>query len=167
MGRRDPWSLGSGLSGRAAAVEPSPEGVGGSSASQMKELALRTYAVATGDFPISIGIDSKDLPACEVGVGDVWIVREGKAPEAMPVQIDADPANHSQSIEVPAPQDLQACDLVLSIQCWFGEDAAQNACYEIKVTSNTAYLATTKVAKPTIDPSLVVLIFQYQPNRDG
>jgi hypothetical protein len=132
----------------------------------MKELALRTYAVATGDFPISIGIDSMDLPACEVGVGDVWIVREGIAPEAMPVQIEADPANHSQFFEVPAPKDLQPCDLVLSIQCWFGEDAAQNACYEITVTSNTAYLATTKVAKPSIDPGLAVLIFQYQPNRD-
>lgn len=133
----------------------------------MREVALRTYAVASGDFPISIVVDSTDLPACEVGVGEVWIVREGEPPEAMQLQIEADPAKHSQSIEVLEPSDLQSCDLVLSIQCWFGDDSPESAFYEIKVTSNTAYLATTRVAKPTINPGLVVLIFQYQPNQDA
>lgn len=85
----------------------------------------------------------------------------------MQLQIEADPAKHSQSIEVLEPPDLQPCDLVLSIQCWFGDDSPESAFYEIKVTSNTAYLATTRVAKPTINPGLVVLIFQYQPNQDA
>lgn len=128
----------------------------------MQTVGLRTYQVKSGDFPVEVAIRANNLKACRAIASEVQIVKGGTLSGSITVTVTNDAANQACSHQIPQPDKQPPCDLVQTVHCWFDDSAPDNASYELTIRPRAGTLAKTTVSKPTINPGIAVLVFQYQ-----
>ena len=128
----------------------------------MKQTGIRTYLVRKADFPISIVIRARKLDACDAVVSDVHVVKDGALIDQFTVTVVDDDETLSKSYEIRKQKQKPACDLLQTLNGWFGSKPPDNASYEITITSALDDEFKTSIGVPSIDPGVANLTFQYR-----
>jgi hypothetical protein len=128
----------------------------------MQTAGPRSYAVKSADFPITVIIAAKNLPACRAVVSAVHILVEGNPGGTITVKPVDDAAALTTSHSIQRPSALTSADLVQTIHATFGATAPANSRYEVTITAFTGDTATTTISRPTIDPGIAVLVFKLR-----
>jgi hypothetical protein len=127
----------------------------------MTEIRPRKYKVTTRDFPVRVVIRARGLGKCDAFVSDVMVVRDGELVAQNPVTVVSDD-QVTKSYDIKKPAQRAGCDLVQSINAFFGKTAPDSATYLVTIISSLDDEATTSIGVPTIDPGIANLTFQYR-----
>ncbi len=128
----------------------------------MRQTGIRTYEVRKADFPITVVIRARKLAACDVVVSDVHVVKNGELIDQFTVTVTSDDANLAKRYAVKKPKQRPSCDLLQTVNGWFGAKPPDNASYEITMTSAQDDEFKTSIGVPSIDPGIANLTFQYR-----
>lgn len=128
----------------------------------MEKTGIRTYEVSTADFPLEVEIRARGLRECRVVVSDVLVSRAGTLIAQHPVTLEDGDVPLSKVYAIAKPPQRQPCDLLQTVNGFFGKDPADGAKYEIAITSAQGDSFKTSIGVPSIDPGIANLTFQWR-----
>ena len=117
----------------------------------------RYYKVKDVDFPITVEIEAKNLPANQAFVADTRIILNG-------VILGQQEANVIEAGPVKSYKirrtSRNPCVLVSLIDAYFPDRADNNAKYQIRIISKTGEVGKTTTRRPVGPASHVGLVFR-------
>lgn len=128
----------------------------------MERTGIRTYEVSAADFPLEVVIQAKNIPTCSAVVSDVHVVRAGVLVAQNSVEVSDDKASFSKRYTIKRPTQKPSCDLIQTVNGFFGQSAPDDAKYEIAITSSSGDSFKTNIGVPSIDPGVANLTFQFR-----
>jgi hypothetical protein len=117
----------------------------------------RDYKVTDKDFPITVGIEAKNLPDNQAFVADTQISINGTIQGQQKVTVIQSGALKNYQIERPKQN---PCELVSAIDAYFPDSADDTAKYQIRITSMAGDIGKTTVSRPSGPVSHVGLVFR-------
>lgn len=128
----------------------------------MKQAGPRTYQVVGDDFPVAVVVRARNLKECITVISNVHVLKGAAETGRIEISVTSDDALLSKSYSIDEPQEDAPCDLVQSINGWFGKKPVDSARYELAITGARGDEFKTTIRVPSINPGIANLTFQYR-----